>query len=391
MVATERIALIRYRQGQARYVGSGLRIGTHFVLTADHCVDGTDHVVQCDGGEFPAQVHVRSYDPEVDLAILTVPGARALDPLRYGQVNRSVVARVDGCHALGFPRWKVSDGRIAAQVDGYIPTAEGLPSGATAASFWAPLALKVTGPAIADYPIPAGDLETADSPWAGMSGAVVFTSDVVLGVIRSHNLAEGGGSLTVTPLRAIDQLPADLRHRFWTALEVDDPAGLPMLPVPSSARPRPPGARSRLLIVDDQVGLTVKQLLAGYDCEVVTSIEMWWQLVEDGDLAFDGALVDLHLTSNMNDEYGGEVLRFLRENTSIPALLMSVSPLGWGHDLEKRYGAVGVFYKDRENRFRDIRHAVEDLLTADRISEPVSAATLPGSARRRDRSKRPRE
>ena len=43
----------------------------------------------------------------------------------------------------------------------------------------------------------------------------------------------------------------------------------------------------------------------------------------------------------MNDEHGGEVLRFLREETSIPALLMSVSPLGWGPDLEKRYGAVG--------------------------------------------------
>ena len=272
-----------------------------------------------------------------------------------------------------------------AQVDGYIPTAEGLPSQALDAWACAPLALKVTGPGIAEYPIPKGDLERADSAWAGMSGAVVVARGLVLGVIRSHNLAEGSGSLTVTPLCVIDLLPADVRSRFWVALGVADPAVLPVLPAPS-LRPRPPNARPRLLIVDDQVGLTIKHLLAGYDCVVVTSIGMWWQLVEDGDLAFDGALVDLHLTAKMNDEHGGEVLRFLREETSIPALLMSVSPLGWGPDLEKRYGAVGVFYKDRDGRFSDIRRAVEDLLNAGAVTAPVPAAAAPGSGRRPDPS-----
>jgi Domain of unknown function (DUF4365) len=125
--------------------------------------------------------------------------------------------------------------------------------------------------------------------------------------------------------------------------------------------------RPRLLIVEDQVGPTIKHLLAGYECELVTSVEMWWQLVEDGDLRFDAALVDLHLTPKMNDEYGGEVLRFLHERTPpIPALLMSVSPTGWGPELQRQYGAVGVFYKDRENRFRGIRQAVDELLKADR-------------------------
>jgi hypothetical protein len=122
-------------------------------------------------------------------------------------------------------------------------------------------------------------------------------------------------------------------------------------------------ARPRLLIVEDQVGPTISHLLAGYECELVTSIEMWWQLVEDGDLQFDAALVDLHLTPRMNDEYGGEILRFLHERTPpIPALLMSVSPTGWGPELQRRYGAVGVFYKDRDNRFQGIRQAVDELL-----------------------------
>jgi Trypsin-like peptidase domain len=385
MLATERIALIRRRRGRDRYVGSGLRIGKRFVLTADHCVDGTDHVVQCDGGQFPARVHARSHDRDIDIAMLEVPGARLVDLLGCGQVNRGVVSRVEDCQALGFPRWKSSTERIAAQVDGYIPTAEGLPPGGLEASACALLTLKVAGPGIGYYPIPKGDLESAYSPWAGMSGAVVVAGGLILGVIRSHNLAEGSGSLTVTPLCAIELLPADVRDRFWAALEVADPAALPMLPA-ASARPLPPRARPRLLVVDDQVGLTIKQLLAGYDCEVVTSIDMWWQLVEDGDLAFDGALVDLHLTEKMNDEYGGEVLRFLRERTSIPAVLMSVSPTGWGPALQQRYGAVGVFYKDRDGRFSDIRRAVEDLLSADAVTAPAPAAAAPGSERRPDLS-----
>ena len=67
--------------------------------------------------------------------------------------------------------------------------------------------------------------------WSGMSGAVVVTADdVVVGVVRSHAFAEGGRSLTVTPLEAIDRLPTPLAATIWDALGVDDSSVLPRLP-----------------------------------------------------------------------------------------------------------------------------------------------------------------
>jgi hypothetical protein len=74
-VDTDRAVLIRYqRDGQPRR-GSGLRIGGRFVLTADHCANGTDHRVVVGGQEFPvpATVHARSESAEVDVAVLLAP------------------------------------------------------------------------------------------------------------------------------------------------------------------------------------------------------------------------------------------------------------------------------------------------------------------------------
>src|SRR5262249_47508917 len=45
----------------------------------------------------------------------------------------------------------------------------------------------------------------------------------------SHNIAEGGGSLTVTPISAINQLRPELRDRMWEALGVSEPSELPIL------------------------------------------------------------------------------------------------------------------------------------------------------------------
>ena len=64
-----------------------------------------------------------------------------------------------------------------------------------------------------------------------MSGAVVMADGLVVGVVRSTNLAADGQSLTVTPLTAIDDLPdPEQRQTFWAALSVPDPGILPLLP-----------------------------------------------------------------------------------------------------------------------------------------------------------------
>ena len=234
MLASERAVLIRYELDGESYVGSGLRVRGRFVLTADHCAEGTRHQVVCDGALLDATVWVRSQSRDIDLAVLEVPTAREVEPLGYALVNRSVAATLPECQALGFPRWKRSNGRKLAQVDGYIPTAEGLTMVADRIQQVDWLALKATGPA----PLtPMGSLEQAGSPWAGMSGAVVVTHDLVIGVVRSHNLTEGGGSLTVTPIDAINGLRPDVRSKMWAALGVDGPRALRKLPSPGISHP----------------------------------------------------------------------------------------------------------------------------------------------------------
>jgi len=66
--------------------------------------------------------------------VLAVPDAPPVRPTPYGVVARDRPGRIDGCRAVGFPRFKevLRDGRRlrdSVQVDGYLPTAEGIVSG----------------------------------------------------------------------------------------------------------------------------------------------------------------------------------------------------------------------------------------------------------------------
>ena len=67
-----------------------------------------------------------------------------------------------------------------------------------------------------------------------MSGAVVFASDVVLGIVSEHHLPEGESALTVVPVSAIKQ-EADAAS-WWTLLGVD-PQQLVRLPDETARRP----------------------------------------------------------------------------------------------------------------------------------------------------------
>src|SRR5262245_28541101 len=108
--------------------GSGLRIGGHYVLTADHGVDGTDHRVIIGGQKYPATVHVRSQTLDADLAVLVAPGLPEMEPLGCVLLARGAVDKLTGCVALGFPLWKdkPDGGPRLAQVTGDVPTAEDL-------------------------------------------------------------------------------------------------------------------------------------------------------------------------------------------------------------------------------------------------------------------------
>jgi hypothetical protein len=143
-------------------------------------------------------------------------------------VDRSIPARLE-CQALGFPWWKA--GARRAQVDGYIPTAEG------GGDDDAVLTLRITDQQIRAYRVVEGDQDIAGSPWMGMSGAGVVAGERILGVVRSHAPAEGVGSLALTPVSAIDQLPSALADRFWDALGCRAEE-LAMLPEPDDAGPQ---------------------------------------------------------------------------------------------------------------------------------------------------------
>ena len=228
-----RVALLRYQSPNGvSCVGSGLLVDERSVLTADHVADGSGHSIECHGQVRSVAAILQSNTVAVDLAVLTA--SEPLDivgRLELARVDRGRADRVQDCVAVGFPRWRSAQGqRRSAQIDGYIPTAEGLES--TADSGLRAGLLTLVGnrnPAMPD--IPTGELgDVQRNPWGGMSGAGVVASGLVVGVVRSHNLAAGGRSLTVTPVTAIGELPDWLRTRFWDTLGVTTPDQLVTLP-----------------------------------------------------------------------------------------------------------------------------------------------------------------
>ena len=231
---TGRVALIRYVAPDGTpCVGSGLLVDELRVLTADHVAEGSGHRVECAGGIRDVVAVLRSGTPKVDLAVLSLRDpVEGFERLAFAQVDRSRVDRVGDCVAVGFPRWKKNGKqRGSVQVNGLVPTAEGLES--TADSGLRAGLLTLVGDRIPGAPdIPKGTLsDKTISPWGGMSGAGVVASGMVVGVVRSHNLAAGGQSLTITPLSALDLLPPSRLRQFWDALGIDHTGALPTLPL----------------------------------------------------------------------------------------------------------------------------------------------------------------
>ncbi len=219
--------------GRTRWsVGSGFVIGDSLVLTAAHNVGPGELLVRAGDVERPAAIRLQGDESLADLALLELTSpltdAASLRHCMFGEVDASTPAVVEGCWAVGFPRFKE---RIAApgkqgtsqrpvrssvQVSGRIPTGDYLRRHL--------LSLQVDR---APLPLPGNE-----SQWAGMSGAVVFAGDIVAGVVSEHHLPEGSSSLTVTPITAIDLLPD--AAEWWRLLRVHR-SELVRLPVPEGA------------------------------------------------------------------------------------------------------------------------------------------------------------
>ncbi|MFC6089073.1 hypothetical protein [Saccharothrix lopnurensis] len=133
-------------------------------------------------------------------------------------------------------------------------------------------------------------------------------------------------------------------HRFCE-LSPEEAAGWRDRP---TARRAP---RKRVLIVDDQIGHALAAALSGsYDCDVVTSLSGWQEVLrDDHPLDYGCALVDRHLTPGA--DAGGEVvlLELRAHRPDMPTALMSADLPFEDFDLVKaRLGVRTVIHKHND-------------------------------------------
>jgi CheY-like chemotaxis protein len=95
-------------------------------------------------------------------------------------------------------------------------------------------------------------------------------------------------------------------------------------------RPYGPGSRPRLLLVEDEPEMMKEirsRLEPYYRITPITTLDDWWDFLRQPENLerIDGALVDLHLTSSLNDKRGIEIVKHLRDHTGIPAALFTAN------------------------------------------------------------------
>jgi len=145
---------------------------------------------------------------------------------------------------------------------------------------------------------------------------------------------------------------------------------LPELNVVRSSFSRRTRSKPRLLVVEDQIMGEIREVLDSAFCVVpVISLPRWNE--ERDNLMVDGALIDLHLTDNLSDNYGTTVVaEYLRRHTEIPAALMSVAPPARYHaqdDLRIKYRLVDIVQKNSAGRLNgeDLLHVARELVDMD--------------------------
>jgi hypothetical protein len=95
-------------------------------------------------------------------------------------------------------------------------------------------------------------------------------------------------------------------------------------------RPSGPRSQPRLLVVEDDVGVMYEicaRLETAYRLKALTSIDDWRKFrTRNAELKLiQGALIDLSLTPEGGDHKGLEIVGYLRDNTEIPAALVTAN------------------------------------------------------------------
>lgn len=198
-------------------LGSGFIQRAGVVLTAAHNIGGSEefstasghtYVRMIDGREFEVST-VLAMNTVLDIAVLGVEGIVGYSPAPFGRLDRVHVGVLDQVTAVGFPNYKRRDdrppsNRPPAQPFGSVPTAEELSGGV--------FVLKVTSG------LPEHTSDGGDSPWAGLSGAVVLCAESLLGIVIEHHPAEGLGALHFVPFAGLFDLPFGDQVKMTAAL-----------------------------------------------------------------------------------------------------------------------------------------------------------------------------
>ena len=223
-------------------VGSGFLIGGDRVLTAAHNVGPGTLLVRIDGQfEHAAEIATDASAAGLDLAVVQITDQAFSGPMPVGfaSIDRGSPDTVDGCWAVGFPRFKErargtgdSPLRDTAHVHGSIAP------GANRISESLELSVTAT-----PRSLPATRL--SESEWEGMSGAVVLAKvapygDLAVGVVTEHALPEGESTLTVIPITAVNAL--EDAPNWWELLSV--PSSETLLSLPHAVARRPPPYRA---------------------------------------------------------------------------------------------------------------------------------------------------
>jgi CheY-like chemotaxis protein len=132
----------------------------------------------------------------------------------------------------------------------------------------------------------------------------------------------------------------------------------------------------RILVVEDQMAELIVGALEGFgfSCLTVPSLGKWWELQREREAEVKrlaGALVDLHLTPELDDRRGLEIVEWLARHTEVPASLMTMAPPP-GDLVENtrvqraRYRLVGIVHKGAPKvDLSGIRLAAEALVSTD--------------------------